>query len=191
MSSSPSGVTIQDLRNALISLRETGQLEHFLHETFQSHEAAGGTMSDGSKRRAEVLEPEEDDFDVISSVSMKQPPVCRVQTGASPGHLKVTEPEKKLPEGIQSLEQWGCTICDLPKVQSREMSYDNMVEEPKVKKEMADYLSWVYNTKIQSKKADDLRAYLIALDWNPKSQRIESPGLLTYPGTTMVRRMKN
>ena len=191
MSSSPSGVTIQDLRNALISLRETGQLEHFLHETFQSHETAGGTMSDSSKRRAEALESEEDEFDVISSVSMKQPPVRRVQTGGSQGHLKVTEPEKKFPEGIQSLEQWGSTICDLPKVQSREMSYENMIEESKCKKEMADYLSWVFTTKIQSKKADDLLAYLSAMDWNPKSQRIESTGLLTYPGTTMVRRMKN
>jgi hypothetical protein len=95
MSSSPSGVTIQDLRNALISLRETGQLEHFLHETFQSHETAGGTMSDSSKRRAEALESEEDEFDVISSVSMKQPPVRRVQTGGSQGHLKVTEPEMR------------------------------------------------------------------------------------------------
>ena len=66
-----------------------------------------------------------------------------------------------------------------------------MVEESKIKKEMADYLTWVLNAKIQFKKADDLHAYLTAVGWNAKTQRIKPKGLLTYPGSTMVRRMKN
>lgn len=147
-------------------------------------------MSDSSKRRAEALESEEDEFDVIKCVHEAASGASCPDRGG-PRTFEGHEPEKKFSEGIQSLEQWGSTICDLPKVQSREMSYDNMIEESKVKKEMADYLSWVFTTKIQRKKADDLRACLIALEWNPKSQRIESTGLLTYPGTTMVRRMKN
>lgn len=186
-----SKVSVQDLRNALISLREPGQLEHFLQETFYGNEASGGTMSDGSKRRAEALESEDDEFDVISSVSMKQPPVRRVSTGASHVDPEVVEFGGKFPSGIQSMEQWGHTICELPKVQGREINYVSMVEESKNKKEMADYLTWVFNTKIQSKKADDLRAYLTAMGWNAKTQRIEPKSLLMYPGSTMVRRMKN
>ena len=67
-------------------------------------------MSDSSKRRAEALESEEDEFDVISSVSMKQPPVRRVQTGGSQGHLKVTEPEKKFPGTASSLWSSGAAL---------------------------------------------------------------------------------
>ena len=188
--SSMSGVSAQDLRNALISLRESGQLERFLQETFYGSETTGGTMSDGSKRRAEALESEDDGFDVISSVSMKQPPVCRTSAATSHGDPAAIEHEEKFPSGIQSLEQWGHTICELPKVQGREISYVGMLEESKTKKEMADYLTWVFNTRIQSKKADDLRAYLTAMGWDAKTQRIEPKNLLTYPGTTMVRRLK-
>ena len=66
--SSSSHVSLQDLRQALISLRNVGQLETFLQETFQNDAETSGAMTDGSKRRADVLESDED-FDLISSVS--------------------------------------------------------------------------------------------------------------------------
>ena len=58
----------------------------FLQETFYGSKTTRGTMSDGSKRRAEALESEDDGFDVISSAPMKQPPVRRTSTGASLEH---------------------------------------------------------------------------------------------------------
>ena len=180
-------MSIQDLRQALISLREVGQLEAFLQETFQNDVSNPGAMSDGSKRRAEVLESDSG-FDLVSGVSSKQPPMLpRSSAVMSAGTEKVI---KGYPEGIVSLEQWGHTICDLPKVANRDINYVTMIEESKTKKEMGEYLTWVYNTKVQSKKADDLRAYLKAVHWNPKTHRVESGETVMYPGSTMVRRLK-
>ena len=98
--------------------------------------------------------------------------------------------KEKFPEGISSLDAWGRAICDLPKVASRGLSYHGLIEEAKDRKETADYLTWVYRTHIQSKKADDLRAFLKASQWDPTSQKVVTGQILTYPGSTMVRRMK-
>ena len=147
-------------------------------------------MTGGSKRRAEVLETDEE-FDLVSSISGKQPPVrpCS-STSKSMVAEKLT---KGNPEGIVSLEQWGHTFCDLPKGAHRDINYMSMIEDSKTKKEMGEYLSWgekTSNIKIQSKKADDLRAYLKAMRWDPKTHRIENEEMMMYPGSTMVRHMK-
>ena len=185
--STPSHVSIQDLRQALISLREVGQLEVFLQETFQNDVSKPGAMSDSSKRRAEAIESD-NEFDLISSVSCKQAPVLPCSSAAM--SMGTENVNNGYPEGIVSLEQWGHTVCELPKVANRDINYMSMIEESKTKKEMGEYLSWVYNTKIQSKKADDLRAYLKAVHWNPKTHRVEAGETMMYPGSTMARRLK-
>ena len=187
--SSSSDVSVLELRRALVALRENGQLEQFLRETFSEETSSAGAMTDGSKRRAAALESDDEGFDLISSVSSKQQPVMKPPTGSSMIPAAEAHAEK-FPEGISSLDAWGRTICDLPKVSARGISYHGLIEEAKCKKETADYLTWVYRTHIQSKKADDLRAFLKACQWDPVSQKVVTETILTYPGSTMVRRMK-
>ena len=186
--STSSEASVQELRRALISLRESGQLENFLRETFSAETSSAGAMTDGSKRRATAIESDEE-FDLISSVSTKQLPVMNVPSGSSTGPTAEVPVKKGYPTGISSMDAWGRTICDLPKVASRGISYHGLIEEAKNRKETADYLSWVYRTHIQSKKADDLRAFLKASNWDPTCQKIVTEQVLTYPGSTMVRRM--
>ena len=195
--SSSSDLSVFELRRALIALRENGQLEQFLQETFSEQTASAGAMTDGSKRRAAALESDDEGFDLISSVSTKQQPVMKASTGSSmvptADMTKEKFPEsmsQQFPEGISSLDAWGRTICDLPKVASRGLSYHGLIEEAKNRKETADYLTWVMRTHVQSKKADDLRAFLKASQCDPASQKVVVGQILTYPGSTMVRRMK-
>ena len=182
--SSSSHVSLQDLRQALISLRNVGQLETFLQETFQNDAETSGAMTDGSKRRADVLESDED-FDLISSVSVKQPPAMPVSSAA----VVHEKPMKGYPKDCVSGAVGPYDLRVAEGGQSS-ISYGKMLEESKTKKEMGEYLSWVYNTRVQNKKADDLRAYLKAMRWDSKNHWIEKDETqMMYPGWTMVRHL--
>ena len=180
----------QILRN----LREAGQLEELLHEVYYGTTSHGAMH--GSKRLADAVEPSDDGFSVISEPAEKKKyvpeqepmPLSRPMSSAASGYVEETN---ALPVGIQSLTQWGKTVCELPKVTRLEKSYDELMEQARNDKEMASYLSWVYKSKITSKKADDLRAYLEARHWNPRTHKVESPQqMMYYAGSTMVRRLK-
>ena len=149
-------------------------------------------MSDSSKRRLSSADSDPEGFEYISGeqdmparLSKKQQPIApkaKRSTGILvPKHVD-------LPENVESLADWGKTICELPKFARRELSYEDMIKESKHNEGMKEYLDWVYNTGIKSAKADDLRSYLAAVDW--KTKRDSQATGITYPGTTMLRRMK-
>ena len=187
----------EELKQLVRALNESGELEQLLHEASASTstDTAQGSMNDSSKRRltSSVVSAKEelDQFEVIAltqSVTptpkkMSQAPVLPRQVGYS-SHAGT---EIRLPEGLQSLKQWGSTICELPNVAKRDMTYDMMVTEADSCKEMRDYLTWVTNSGVKSSKMDDIRAYLKAVQYSPGISKFG----VTYPGSKEARRFSH
>ena len=193
-SPSPSGFDLQQAVAIINVLKQTGMWETAIRAADQSKSqgtcdgtagASTGSMHDGSKRRLftehEVeFDGEADEFDVISMVSggdMKQAPV-----------VKATDGDKKdgngyeLPPGVETVELWGKTICTLPKVAGRRLTYAKLIQEADVNKDTKDYLIWIFKNSHKSPKAMDFKAYMTAVKYSP----IE-PATVNYPGTTVVR----
>ncbi|CAK8996063.1 unnamed protein product [Durusdinium trenchii] len=160
----------EELKQLVRALNESGELEQLLHEASASTSAdtAQGSMNDSSKRR------------LTSSVVSAKEELDQFEVGYS-SHAGT---EIRLPEGLQSLKQWGSTICELPKVAKREMTYDMMITEADSCKEMRDYLTWVTNSGVKSSKMDDIRAYLKAVQYSPGISKFG----VTYPGSKEARR---
>jgi hypothetical protein len=93
-----------------------------------------------------------------------------------------------VPEMGLSMADWGKTICDLPKVARRNLTYDEMIKEAATDDPMKEYLMWILHTGIKSPKVDELSKYLNAGGWSSSKDKYATP--MTYPGTSMVRRMK-
>ena len=141
-----------------------------------------GSMHDGSKRRlfAESQhgpEDEMDEFDVISmggSELLKQAPLLPSGGSKSKGI--------ELPPGVESVERWGKTICTLPKVAARRVTYVDLVKEAESNEDIKGYLAWIKANGHRSVKAADLKDYMAACNYDPT--KITA---VNYPGTTAVR----
>ena len=192
MASSASKMTPEEIKDLVRSLEAMGQMDAVLIEAQMGRQQVIEGMSDSSKRRLSSADSDPEEFEYISGeqdmpacLSKKQQPIAPKAKGSTgilvPKHVD-------LPENVESLADWGKTICELPKFARRELSYVDMIKEAKHNEGMKEYLDWVYNTGIKSAKADDLRSYLAAVDWKTKKDS-QATGI-TYPGTTMVRRMK-
>ena len=87
--------------------------------------------------------------------------------------------KESLPEGVESITEWGETWCDIRKVAAMKIS-----EKAHIDQSMSDYLDRMLTfPKGKSAKVDDLKAYLQAIQYvKPKSTKV-------FPGSD-IRRLK-
>lgn len=171
-------------------LHATGQLEQIT----RGSEASGppvpvlptaGSMHDGSKRR--LFDDEEyksAEFEVVEPPSKVS--AGKVEQAIIPP--KSVQVEKKtsgaLPEGVTSVIEWGDTVCTLPKYKSGKYTYAAMISVAKTDDEIQDYLKWAKTAGMKSAKLDDLRAYMVAIGFDPVTDGAKPPKV-TYPGTSI------
>lgn len=168
---------------------EPGQLQEVLNEIYQAQAGGTASMNDSCKRRmssADVASPP--DFELIDSPTgsggqpKKQAPIVPTKINTAVGKsVKETE----LPEGISSVEQWGKTVCTLPKVVHRRLSYEEMIHISTTDEEIKNYLKYILTTGVKSAKVDDLRSYMHSIDYKDPDA-----GKMTYLGTSEVREFK-
>ena len=146
---------------------------------FMSH----GSMSDASKRLREQYEEEllADGYQCVPMSDCKIPEEIYKDASQAPIAPGVQQ-QIKLPPGVTSLEDWGKTICQLPKVESLGLSYAELVKDAKTH---GNYLSWILNHGAnRAGKLEDLYLYLRAVQYG----RVTSAQV--YPGTQEVRQKK-
>eukprot|EP00435_Cladocopium_sp_Y103_P036679 s828_g9.t1 len=144
-----------------------------------------GAMHDGSKRRlcvdlSQDHEDEADEFDVISMTSatvLQQGPVVpnAANSGGDPKNYE-------LPPGVESVEMWGKTICTLPKVSARRLTYEKLIVEAEHNAETKDYLKWIHHNAHKSAKAADFKKYMEVTKYDPCQIAV-----VNYPGTSAIR----
>lgn len=184
MSSKPETFAVTDeLIHVIRRLQESGQLAAILGHSSGSHSTleAPGAMHDGSKRRFDDEDIEyEDDFSMVSSSpgAKKQTQMPCPPTSVNDKSAKI-----KLPEGVKSMDEWGRTMCDLPKVAVYKMSYDQLVKKSSTVPEIAEYLGWIVKKSARGKSAkmDDLYSYRSAVEYGTTETT------LMYPGSTIPR----
>lgn len=175
-------------------LRQTGMWEAAMTEANRREMKAaitagsstsGGAMHDGSKRRSispSMEMPEDGDFEYIpdspQNKAKSQKPIPPQKSSEKGDTADLTA----LPEGIVSVKQWGKTICTLPKVQSRRLTYEAMVIKAANEADLKSYLNWILKSNMKSAKIDDLKGYLLRVQYDAGDA-----GALTYPGTSSVR----
>lgn len=157
---------------ALLAAEKSSVQEHAMSRPSQS----SGSMHDGSKRRAPSVPvdlDEDGEFEYIpGDASVTQAPI---HPG---GYTKGND----LPDGVTSLEQWGKTLCTLPKVASKKLTYAAMIKKSKWDDEMLSYLQWVMHSNMKSAKLDDLKAYLRKTGFEK-----ENSDTVYFPGSKAVR----
>eukprot|EP00435_Cladocopium_sp_Y103_P053751 s999_g17.t1 len=181
----------EEITELVKHLHNIGQLEDVLQEARHGVPVIGESMNDSSKRR--LFAEDDDGFEYIPGDGYEgptwrkrqQPIVPKSSSGSGAAEVPMGS---KVPGVELSVADWGKTICDLPKVARRQMSYDEMVREAASEESMKEYLTWIMNTGIKSAKVDDLRGYLKAVGWSSSKDKYATE--MTYPGTSMVRRMK-
>ena len=175
------------------SLRASGQLEGIIsaidaqdaHDILQDEMWAG--MNDSCKRRMsaspirtthgfEMVEPTGS-----KQLTLKQQPIAPKAQSASKGYG--SQAMTQLPDGISSSEEWGRTICSLPKVKDRKLRYHELVQQSKSDTELSDYLVWIKKAGIRSNKVDDLRSYMSYIGHDPEYEARK----ITYPGSSKAR----
>ena len=167
----------------LRSISEQGVLQEALRQIMVP--SGCSSMSDASKRRGDDLS-EPDEFQVIADLD---------ETGGSDQNTQVNGVEViirgiKAPEGIPDLPTWGRTVCTLPKVEKRNVSYSELVQEAKTSTEMLNYLCWVRKNPQISSKFKDLSDYLKAAGERMTDEQSAVPSFGYYPGSTEVRKLK-
>ena len=184
----------QEISELVQNLHSMGQLEDVMREArLGVPVVTGESMNDSSKRRLFAEDEEDAEFEYVPADGYEGPTWRKRQQPIMPnstGGSNAAEALKgsHVPEMGLSLADWGKTICDLPKVARRHLTYDEMIKEAKTDDPMKEYLMWILHTGIKSAKVDDLRKYLNAVGWSSSKDKYATQ--MTYPGTTMVRRMK-
>lgn len=171
----------------LRDLYKSGRLNELLARVHQEDHPSL-SMTDAPKRRLSQTDPvrsedlEPDEFQVISPTSSKMPTgypsMAGVNDSDSPKRIS-------LPEGVKSFEQWGRTVCELPKVQSLNLSYEELYTlAASGDKEKSDYLVWVRRYNGSSSRTLDFKQYVLSKDHM-------TTGPKTYfPGSKDIRRLK-
>lgn len=180
------GAPSQHAVEALDALRKSGLLKEVMNlAESEGYPGITGTMSDASKRRApsEILdasdfdaEPQFNEWDAVSLPPTSQTPM--MPSGSTAGVAQAG-----LPLGIKSMDEWGSTVCELPKYLSFGYSYIEMWNLAKTDRDMKNYLEWCSTYNGTSVKAKDLGAYV-------RKMRQSSPVHSYYPGSSDVRRLK-
>ena len=194
MASSKPKMSPQEISELVQNLHSMGQLEDVMREArLGVPVVTGESMNDSSKRRLFAEDEEDAEFEYIPADGYEGPTWRKRQQPIMPkptGGSSATEARvgSHVPEMELSVADWGKTICDLPKVARRHLTYDEMIKEATTDDPMKEYLMWILHTGIKSAKVDDLRKYLNVVGWSANKDKYATQ--MTYPGTTMVRRMK-
>ena len=160
--------------------RETGPEDLDLVENLV---AAG--MTDASKRRLTADSSSVDeDFEHLEMPKSKYGGKKSSQSVPSP--IAPDLSEVKFPPGISNLEDWGCTVCRLPKVKSLGLCYSELVADPKTHQK---YLEWVLgHGACRGGRLEDLYLYLKAIKY---AEHHALPEDQLFPGTKEVREKKS
>ena len=176
-------------------LRASGQLENAIaaidaQDAYDIHQdEVWSGMNDSCKRRLtsspghsthgfELVEPSGS-----NSLTPKQQPVTPVTHSAPKVYGGKGSEKTPLPEGIHSSDEWGRTLCTLPKVKDRKLRYWELVQKSQSDTELSDYLVWIKRAGIRSSKVDDLRGYMSHIGFDPEFEARK----ITYPGTSSAR----
>ena len=81
--------------------------------------------------------------------------------------------QSQLPPGVKDLATWGRTVCTLPRVGARKMSYDEMAIDEGA--DMVKYLDWTLCNK-NNGKSPKVASYLKAIKWRDASSGDAVPG---------------
>ena len=160
--------------------REPGSEEFDLSE-----KVALGSMSDASKRRlmaeSELMDGE------FEHLEMPKSKYGGTKGGQNSQESTHQFPEKvELPPGISNLEDWGSTVCRLPKVKSLGLCYTELVDDPKTHQE---YLEWILaHGSGRGGRLEDLYLFLKAIKY---AENMVLPKDQLFPGTKEVREKKS
>ena len=145
-----------------------------------------GAMSDACKRHLSDDEDElySEEFERVSMVGSF--PAEHALPGCSQKPVPPLEMKGiKFPPGVVSLEDWGSTVCKLPKVSNLQVSYAEMVADQSTH---GDYLLWVWkHGEKKGGRLEDLFLYLKATNYGSKHVHAETE---VFPGTNLVRERK-
>ena len=143
-----------------------------------------GTMSDASKRRRSPgTSVTSDGWEKVSD----QQSFAASSGGCSSSIQDVIPPRVNLPKGIPDIHRWGQTLCELPKVAKKRMTYQELVAEAETNADLRSYLlKFVLRHNGPSPKVRDFREYLEAV-------RFGSSEPVLYYGSDIsdVRRFKD
>ena len=181
----------------LREMKRTGMLDSMVQTIQQESQLPVGAMTDGSKRRlSERSVLDDEDFQHVSSSEEMIPSLAdlggpyptdqqrpvKYQIGVEDQRQPC---EVSLPDGVSSLEEWGRTICELPKVKELNSSYRELLNiSDGGDTKMASYLNWVRNYKGPSSRTMDFKKYLLACS------ACESQPKTYFPGSMEIRRLK-
>lgn len=187
-SSSNRVLSREEVHNLVNALSQSGQLQEVMTEIYNAQASGHASMNDSSKRRMSADAPASEGFQLVDPPHFEEGPYKRqtpvMPTKKDPLSSESSEP-LTLPDGVKSLEQWSTTVCTLPKVAHRPMSYDELVTASPYEEDLKSYLKYILTTKTKSAKVDDFRAYLHAIGYvDPDA------GKPTYLGTSTVREFK-
>ena len=188
MQSSASPVTAQEIEIVkAILARMQAQGQSLSPEMWTS-----GTMADSSKRLRDSPDSPSSDGESVLTMSatggMEGFEMIRdlLPSGGSSSQKPISPkiPQEQmpgLPEGVESVEKWGMTICSLPKVKEDSPTYVEIGTLAKYR----EYRNWVIqNGESKGARCVDLRNYLIS------SGVVSSGNQVAIPGTSEVRRYR-
>lgn len=151
----------------LAALQENGHLQSLLAEVSTRSQSGGygGAMNDSSKRRLTATGSDEASESPTNSeggakfvmVQMPEPPA-----GAGGKASKID-----LPSGVDSMEEWPRTVCELPKVAAMKKTYAQLqADAEKGDQDVKNYLVFVLGYNGSSERTKDFAAYLRAVGYN-------------------------
>eukprot|EP00435_Cladocopium_sp_Y103_P015305 s272_g3.t1 len=181
----------------LREMKQAGMLEDLMkvvrHES--SCQMSSGSMTDAAKRRCPD-ETTSHDFELLHdsiessldsspvgapSLSLPVPP----RSIATPINNSAGSIDTALPDGVSSMEEWGRTVCELPKVKDLGLSYRELASRAEAgDNEMAKYLNWIRGFNGSSVRTRDFKRFLLCDDALKSSPRVY------FPGTNEIRRVK-
>ena len=175
-------ISASALKEMLVQARANGSLENVIaglmsDPTDSEFEllSEGGTMSDASKRRMTSPPPKLEPEKVMSGCDPDKQHV-----GASPHSYGM-----KLPTGISSVDQWGCTMLEVGKYGKEGFAYEELASSTKAPH--AAYCNWLLTQKFRldlTAPIKDLIRFLVV------RQAMKHPMEECFEGTTLRRRMK-
>ena len=149
----------------------------------------GGSMNDSVKRHRDHAQAEADDWEPVTyneeggktvMCERVMPKKVLDQMPVAPG-IQKTSATVSLPPGVTDLQDWGSTICALPKVASEKLSYNELMQSSK----HVSYLRWVAaHGQNRGGRFEDLALFLKAAGFDEKAESS------CYPGSSETRERK-
>lgn len=147
-----------------------------------------GAMRDGCKRGR--TDEDYDDWQRVTydeAFNIDRPIMEATTSTQAPVIPAIGEPKVKLPAGVDSIEDWGTTICRLPKVAHLDASYEELAQMA----ERHEYLKWVYDHgQDQGGRFQDFANYLSAVDFPKIMEEAKEKAGPCFPDSKTIRERK-